>query len=334
MQGKALTLQELAQLTNGQLVGDANHVIRGVADLENATAEDASFLANANYGKAMRLSHAGVIFITASTAVIQGRNFLIVKSPSMAFQKAAETLLRDHLPPLSAFQAIHPTAIIHENASLGKDVTVGPHAIIDAHVTIGNGTTIGAGCYIGPQTKIGTNCLIHPRVVIREGCTIGNRVILQPGAVIGSCGFGYEPDERGRHIKLDHFAGVLIEDDVEIGANSTIDRGRLNPTRISRGTKIDNLVQIAHGVIVGEDNIIVAQSGIAGSTTTGKHVIIAGQVAVNGHISIADGVVIAAKSGIAKSITEAGTYGGIPAVPMDKFRRQIVQLKKLAEKNS
>lgn len=182
-------------------------------------------------------------------------------------------------------------------------------------------------CRLG--ATIGSDCHLYPNAIVRERCQIGNRVILQPGAVIGSCGFGYTTDNRGRHSKLNQVGIVIIEDDVEIGANTTIDRSRFKATVIGRGTKIDNLVQIAHGVVIGQDNIIVSQTGIAGSTRTGNWVIIGGQVAITGHITIADRVMIAARTGISKSITEAGKYGGLPAVPLKEHQRHSVYLRNI-----
>jgi UDP-3-O-[3-hydroxymyristoyl] glucosamine N-acyltransferase len=170
---------------------------------------------------------------------------------------------------------------------------------------------------------------LHPHVSIREECIVGNRVILQPGCVIGSCGFGYTTNREGKHQKLQQLGKVIIEDDVEIGANSTVDRSRFKSTIIKQGTKIDNLVQIGHGVVIGEDNIIVAQTGIAGSSQTGKHVTLAGQVAVAGHLKICDKVVIAGRGGVAKSIETPGTYGGYPLLPLNDYNRMLVHMRNL-----
>jgi UDP-3-O-[3-hydroxymyristoyl] glucosamine N-acyltransferase len=329
MQKKVFTLEELAQFTRSHLVGNPAHQISNVADLDSADVADASFLANPNYEQAMRKSRAGVIFVAPQINVIEGRNFLIHENPSKAFQQVIEAFCEIGQQQLSGFASIHHTAEIHETASIGKSVTVGPRAVIDKNAVIGDHTFIGAGCYIGPGAILGENCTIHPNVTIRERCQIGKRVIIQPGAVIGSCGFGYTTDSQGHHIKLSQVGIVIIEDDVEIGANTTIDRARFQATCIGRGTKIDNLVQIGHGVIVGEDNIIVAQTGIAGSTKTGKHVILAGQVAVAGHLSLGDGVVIAGKSGISKSIVKAGKYGGIPVLPLEVYNRNSVYLRNI-----
>jgi UDP-3-O-[3-hydroxymyristoyl] glucosamine N-acyltransferase len=326
---KVFTLAELATLTNSQLVGDASHTIHNVADLESADNTDASFLANPIYEKAMLASAAGVVFISPAVKLIPGRNFLISQDPSRAFQTVVEVFFGSEAQTFSGFEGIHPTAVVHETASLGKNVTIGPQAVIDKDVVIGDHTFIGTGCYIGFKVTIGEHTFLHPHVTIRERCRIGNRVTIQPGAVIGSCGFGYTTNAQGQHIKLNQVGIVIVEDDVDIGANTTIDRSRFKATIIGKGTKLDNLIQIGHGVVIGPHNIIVAQTGIAGSTQTGKYVIIGGQVAVAGHLSIADKVMIAGKSGISKSITEADKYNGIPAVPLKEYNRNAVFLRNI-----
>lgn len=330
MQEKKLSLAALAEMTNSKLAGNPSHEIRNVADLESATKEDASFLANPRYIQAMKKSLAGVVFIDQQTFdqyQDSEKNFLINSNPSGAFQAAVELFHKQRKKP-SGFEGIHPTAVVHPTAKIGQGVTLCPHAVIDEEAVIGDGTYIGAGAYIGAETVVGSQCIIHPHVTVREQCLIGNRVILQPGAVIGSCGFGYTTDKEGRHIKLNQVGNVTIEDDVEIGANTTVDRSRFKTTRIGRGSKIDNLVQIAHGVIIGQYNIIVAQTGIAGSTETGKYVVLAGQVAVTGHVKLDDGVVVSACSGVTKSLSK-GTYGGLPVMPMEQYNRNRVFVRNL-----
>lgn len=326
---KTYTLAEIAEETKSQLKGNPNLIITGVADLETATEKDVSFLANPRYERAMQDSHAGAVFVSHSTPLTENRNFLVTENPSIAFQKLIEAFY-GHKSKLSAFNGIHPTAIIHETSRIGQHVTIGPYAVIDQHATIGDGTTIGTGCYLGPYTSIGTDCLLHPGSIVREQCSIGNRVIIQPGAVIGSCGFGFTTDKQGHHTKLSQVGTVIIHDDIEIGANTTIDRARFKSTVVGRGTKIDNLVQIAHNVAVGEHNLIVAQSGIAGSTTTGRNVVIAGQVAIAGHLKLVDGVILSARSGVSKSLLKPGKYGGAPAFPMDQYNRNTVQIRNIA----
>lgn len=332
MSKKKFNLQELAILTESTLIGDPEYCISNVESLELATPSDASFLANPRYEKAMLKSKAGVIFVTAaSTGLPSQRNFLLNSDPSRAFQRTAEAFYGTG-NELSGFEGIHPTAVIHPTALLGKGCIVGPHAVIDKNVNIGDSTTISAGCYVGPQVKIGHFCLLHPKVVIREQCIIGDRVVLQPGVVIGACGFGYLTDKDGKHSKLNQLGSVIIGDDVEIGANTTVDRSRFKNTAIGRGTKIDNLVQIGHGVIIGDDNIIVAQTGIAGSTKTGRNVTIGGQVAIAGHLQITDRVMIAARSGVTKSLMEPGViYAGIPARPRGEHNRTTVYLQNIEQ---
>lgn len=327
------TLEELAKLTNCRLIGKPDKMISNVADLESATEDDASFFAlpphhgSARYEQMMRRSKAGVIFIDFKTEPFEGRNFLISDNPSRAFQILVEQLFKE-AQELTGFEGQHPTAVVHPSAKIGAEVTIGPYAVIDKNVSIGDKTTIGAAVFIGPNCKVGKDCILHPHVTIRERCIIGDRVIIQPSAVIGSCGFGYTPDKQGKHIKLNQVGTVTIEDDVEIGANTTIDRSRFKTTLIKRGTKIDNLVQIGHGVEVGEDNLIISQSGIAGSSKTGRHVILAGRSAVGGHLVLEDGVMVAALSGVSKSLKK-GKYNGIPAIPVEDYNRNAVYLRNI-----
>lgn len=326
-----LTLKEIAELTGSKFVGDPALLISNVADLESAEISDASFLANPRYEGAMKKSKAGVVFIHPSLFHSNevGRSFLIHEEPSRAFQVLVEHFC-PHAETLTEFKGIDPSATLHPTAKIHEGVEIGPRAVIDGHVVIGQGTKIGAGVYIGPYTTLGQNCLIMPNVTIRERTTIGDRVILQPGCVIGSCGFGYTQDKEGKHVKLNQVGSVILEDDVEIGANSTIDRSRFKETRIGRGSKIDNLVQIGHGVLIGPYNLIIAQAGIAGSTSTGKHVVLAGQTAIAGHIHLDDGVMVAAKSGVSKSL-KAGKYNGIPAIPLDQYNRNTVYLRSIED---
>lgn len=326
---KEFTLGELAKLTNSQLVGNESHKICGVADLESASSQDVSFLANPRYTDAMRRSGAGVIFVLQEAPMEAGRNYLINSDPSRAFQQILENFYADRLIT-TGFKGIHPTAVVHETAKIGTGVQIGPHCVVDAYTTIDEGTSIGAGTYVGPFCTIGSQCQIHCNVSIRERTVIGSRVVIQPGAVIGSCGFGLTTDATGKHEKLAQVGNVVLENDVEIGANTAIDRARFKETRIGAGAKIDNLVQIAHGVTIGGHSIIVAQCGIAGSTSVGRGVIMGGQVGVAGHLKIADRTILAAKTGVSKSLTKVGeAYGGMPAVPTSEFHRNIIYIRNL-----
>lgn len=320
------TLDELASLTGSKLIGNPEHRIFGVAVLESAGSTDASFLANPRYTLALQQSNAGVIFISDESTALENRNFLVADDPSRAFQTVLEKFISQ---PESGFSGVHESAVVHESVQLGEGVEIGPNAVIDRDVIIGAHSKIGAGVFIGAESTVGDDCLIHPNATVREGCNLGNRVVLQPGCVIGSCGFGYTTDKFGKHHYLKQLGGVVLEDDVEIGANTTIDRARLTETRIRSGTKVDNLVQIAHGVEIGRDCFIVGQAGIAGSAKLGNHVIIAGQSAVNGHIEICDGVIIGARSGVAKSIEKPGKYAGYPLLTQEENNRNMVHLKNL-----
>lgn len=321
------SLKELGALTKAQILGDLSLLISGVNTLEEASEKDASFLANPRYTEIMKKSKAGVICIAFGTPIPEGKNFLLSEDPSLTFQEIAKLLI-----PVgkSGFSGIHPTAVIHETAEIGPNTTIGPHAVVDRD------TKIGPDCYIGPHVSIGfeveiaKGCYLHATSVVRERCKLGERVVLQPGAIIGSCGFGYAPNSHGEHIKLEQLGIVILEDDVEIGANTTIDRSRFKATIIRRGTKIDNLVQIAHNVEVGEHNVIAAQTGIAGSAKTGKYVMLGGQVGIVGHVELDNGVRIATRGGVSKSLKQ-GTYRGSPAIPISEFHRQEVHVRKLEE---
>jgi UDP-3-O-[3-hydroxymyristoyl] glucosamine N-acyltransferase len=326
MQPKSFSLAELAEKTGSQLIGDPQLMITGVNTLEEALSSDASFLANPRYREAMKKSAAGVICIQAPEA--EEKNYLVSENPSLTFQLIAELLLASSKG--SGFTGIHPTAIIHPTAVLGAHVSIGPYAVIDRDVKIGDGTSIGSHVSIGFEVHIGKDCFIHPSCCIRERCILQDRVILQPGAVIGSCGFGYLPNAQGHFIKLEQLGNVILEDDVEIGASTTIDRSRFKSTVVRKGSKIDNLVQIAHNVEVGEHNVIAAQTGIAGSAKMGKHVMLGGQVGILGHVELDSHVKIATRGGASKYL-KAGEYRGSPAIPIAEFHRQEVHVRKLKD---
>jgi len=324
----AYTLEELAKLTDCELIGDPAHQITGVDDLETASLSDAAFFENPRYEKQMRSSHAGVIFSAPTFRREADKNYLLSETPSLAFQKVIELFVQS---PQSGFSGIHPTAVVHEEAVVGENVTIGPNAVVDRGSKIGAGTIIGSNVSIGAEVHVGSDCIFHPNSIVREGCEIGNRVILQPGAVIGSCGFGYFTDKQGNNHKLKQLGKVIVEDDVEIGANTTIDRARFKTTRIGQGTKIDNLVQIAHQVDLGKNNLLASQVGIAGSTKTGSNVVMGGQVGVAGHITISNGVMFAARAAVSKSIEKSGIYSGIPAAPIREVNLHYVQLKNIGK---
>lgn len=322
------TLSELAKLTDAELIGNPDHCITGVENLDAASSTEAAFLDNPRYTKQLESSAAGVVFIQPWLKPLAGRNFLVTKHPSLAFQKVIELFIQ---PAQTGFEKIHPTAVIHPTAKIGESVVIGPHVVIDQGVQVGAGSQLEAGVVLSAEVVVGENCHLYPHSVVRERCELGNRVILQPGAIIGSCGFGYFTDGAGKHTKLKQLGKVILEDEVEVGANTTIDRARFKTTCIKRGTKIDNLVQIGHQVELGEDNLIVSQVGIAGSTKTGRNVVMGGQVGVAGHIEITDGVLLAARAAVSKSITKPGPYSGIPAMPIKECNLQYVQLRSVGK---
>ena len=322
------TLKNLSKLTASKLIGDPEHLITGVDDLAHASSSDASFLANPLYRPLLKTTLAGVICIDPATSLTEGKNYLISDNPSETFQQIVKLFAPSQT---SGFEGIHPTAVIHPTAQIAPNVAIGPYSVIDADCVIEEGTRLGPSVTLGAGVKIGSRCILHSHVTIREGCRLGNRVIIQPGAVIGSCGFGYTPNKQGEHQKQEQLGIVVLEDDVEVGANTTIDRARFKETLISRGTKIDNLVQIGHNCEIGPHNLIVSQTGISGSVKTGRYVIMGGQTGVVGHLSIADGAMFAARTGIKKSITSGGKYGGTPAMPLMEHQREQVLLKNIKE---
>ena len=319
------TLGEIADLLECQLVGNPEQRIGNVADLESAQGADLAFFANKRYFNALLSTKAGAVIVSEVPDKPVGTNFLIHKNPSQALEKALELFRK---PIESGFRGVHATAVIHASAQLGCDVWIGPHCTVDRDVVIGDRSVLSAGVYVGAESKIGQECHLHANAVVREGCTLGNYVIVQPNAVIGSCGFGFTSSAQG-HEKQMHWGGVAIEDHVEIGALTAIDRARFTMTRIGIGTKIDNLVQIAHAVEIGTYNLVVAQAGFAGSCSTGQWVTLAGQSGVSGHVHLGDRVTLAARAGANKDILKPGFYAGFPATNLADWRRQIVSFKRL-----
>jgi UDP-3-O-[3-hydroxymyristoyl] glucosamine N-acyltransferase len=321
-----LTLQEIAKLCGGELRGDPALNISGAASLSEAVPGEISFYADPRYMARLKKTRASAIFVSSDFSEKTDAAQIRVPNPSKAF----EQLVLKIAPKSIAFApGMHPSAVVDPSAKLGKDVSIQPHAVIEANVSIGDKTVIGAGAYVGHESVIGDSCLIYPNVTIRERTRIGSRVIIHGGAVIGADGFGFELVE-GRYHKIPQIGIVQIDNDVEIGANTTIDRARFGRTWIQEGVKIDNLVQIAHNVIVGKNSVIAAQTGISGSTKLGEKVMIAGQVGVIGHLTIEDNTIIAAQSGISKDLP-GGAWFGSPAVPLPDAKRQIAWIHRLGK---
>jgi UDP-3-O-[3-hydroxymyristoyl] glucosamine N-acyltransferase len=318
------TLTEIASLVGGEIVGDAKVAIEGIAGIEDAKKGDITFLSDKKYISRLHSTRASAVIV--SPDVKEAKVALIrVKNPYLAFTK----VMRSFAPSTCEDnRGVHPSAIIGESVDLGKAISVGAYSLIEKEAKIGDNTVISSLVYLGKGSKIGKDCLIYPQVTIREGVEIGDRVIIHSGTVVGSDGFGYIPDQ-GRHHKVPQLGKVIIDDDVEIGANVTIDRATLGKTWIKRGVKIDNLVQIAHNVVIGENSVIVAQVGIAGSTEIGKEVTLAGQAGLVGHIKIGDKVIVGAQAGVLKSIPSGTIVSGHPARPHLQEKRMMASLVRL-----
>ena len=320
------TLKEIAQLVRGEIVGNADVVISGVSGIKEAQKGDITFLANRRYMPLIEETQASAI-ITPLDVESASKPIIRTQDPSLAF---AQVVAMMHPAQVRHPEGIHKTAIISKTARIGERVAIGPYAVIGDDVEIGDNSIIYAGCFIAHDTKIGCDCLFYANVSIRERVVIGNRVFVQSGTVIGSEGFGYADVEGAYHL-IPQVGTVVIEDDVEIGANVTIDRARFDKTLIGKGTKIDNLVQIAHNVVIGQNCIIVAQAGISGSTHIGNNVTIAGQAGLVGHIEIGDGAILAAQAGITKSVPPHTMVSGYPARPHNEAMRIYAALTRLPE---
>lgn len=317
------TLRELAQLVGGTCQGPEDLIIRGLAAIHEAGPEEITFVARPQYAKLMESSRAGAFIVSPD---LQGvpRPLIITPNPYLAYAKIAAVFA----PPRRRWPGVSNRAIVGQNCTLGQDVSIAPFVWLGDDVRLGDRVTLLPGVVIGHGTVIGADTTLHANVTVYDRCTLGERVIVHSGTVIGADGFGFAPD-GATFTKIPQLGTVVIEDEVEIGANCTIDRGALGETRICRGVKIDNLVMIAHNVVVGENSIIVAQVGISGSTRIGRNVMLAGQVGIVGHIEIGDGVRIGAKSGVPNSVPAGSVVSGSPALPQREFLRVSAVQKKL-----
>ena len=321
------TAGELAAFLGAQLEGDPAAKISGISGPESAGREDLIYVNNPkNLGVAS--GSAAVCVLVPMELRVAEKTLLRVADPKLAFAKAATFLI----PPSAIATGIHPTAVIAPTVHLATNVSVGPYAVIEDEVEIGEGTEIGAFCFVGRESRIGENCRLFPRVTLYAGTRLASSVIVHSGTVIGGDGFGYV-SENGRHLKFPQQGTVEIGDDVEIGCNTTIDRGSLGTTRIGAGVKIDNLVQVAHNVQIGDHSIIVSQTGISGSCKIGKHAIIGGQAGLGEHCTIEDGAILGGQSGIlpGKIIRSGKVVWGTPARSLDRFKEQFAWLGRLPE---
>lgn len=319
-----ISLPQLAELVGGTLAsGSADKVVTGLNSIGDAGPGEVTFLGNIRYLPALKTTRADVVLVPDDLEIVEAPPDLAiirVKNPTLAFS----SVIRFFGPPPVEFSpGVHATATVANDVVFDPQlVSIGPHVVIESGVTIGAGSTIHAGAYIGRGVKLGTDCVIHANTVIKERCVLGCRVILHSGSVIGSDGFGYEL-VKGRHLKIDQVGIVQIDDDVEIGSCTTIDRARFGRTWIGEGSKIDNLVQIGHNCVIGKHCIIVSQTGISGSTRLGNYVTMGGQVGVAGHLEIGDQVMFLAKSGVTKNVTQPGAYTGYPARPLMEGRKML-----------
>ena len=320
-----ISFDQLLKLVDGQSESRVDIPLVGAASLEEAAAGDISFFGNPKYLPALKLTNASVVLVPKSFDIdVPNPTLVRVENPSAAFNEVLKQfrVTRRALPP-----GIHSTASVDPTAQLDPDkVAVGPGASIGPNCVVGDGTEIGPGVTIGDHVVVGANCLLHARCTICHGCKLGDRVILHSGSVVGSDGFGYELVD-GRQQKMDQLGIVELKSDVEIGANSTIDRARFGRTVVGEGTKIDNLVQIGHNCRIGKHCVIVALTGIAGSARIGDNVTIAAQSGVAGHLEIGDGAILAARTGVTKSIEGGQVYMGYPVVPMREGRKAMAVLR-------
>ena len=330
---QSFPLQELADLVRAELQGDPNLRVEGVASLANAGPSDISYCTGKEYARDLESTAAGAVVVDRDTSVREGLGALRVDQPGVAWTQ----ILERFRPYERAFDSVSPQAFVSPDATIGENVGIGPGAYIGRGVTVGDGAEIYPGVTIGDRSSVGEGSRLYAGVHVYHECEIGRHVIIHAGVVIGGDGYGFvqekqlNPLEPVRHRKVPQIGGVIIEDFVEIGANSTIDRGALEPTVIGRGTKIDNLVMVAHNCRVGAHSLLIAQSGLSGSVETGPYVTVAGQSGVAGHLRIGAKAVIGARTGIMNHVPDGEVYLGSPALPLSQARRAYAQIEHLPD---
>ena len=324
---KQLTAAQIAEKVGGELVGNPKAPVRGVESLRDAESDQLSFLGNPKYANQVGGSAAGVVLVPKDfdESVPEERAWILCDDPSDAFSTVIDHFAPE--PPTFA-PGIHSAAVVDDTAEIARSATIGPCAVIEPGASIGENTVIGAGCYIGHDTTVGADCLIYPNVTIRERCKLGNRIIIHSGTMVGSDGFGFIPGPNG-HKKIPQVGIVQIDDDVEIGAQVAIDRARFGKTWIKRGVKIDNLVQVAHNVVIGEHCFLAGQCGIAGSARLERGVMVAGQSGVGGHITLGEGVVLLGRSGVGKDTEPGKKIFGAPAIEQREYLRREMHINQI-----
>ena len=320
-----MKLQEIAERLGGSVEGDGSLEITGVNGMELAEQGQITFLAERKYKDQLKTSNASAVIVQKALETDKAQ--VVHPAPALAFAK----LLAEFHPEPRPQPGIDDKASIAEGVQLGKDVSIGPFVSLGKDVVIGDNTVLHPGVVVHQGCRIGNNATLFANVTLYRNSVIGNHVILHAGVVIGTDGFGYTPDEKGRHVKINQIGRVVIKDLVEVGANTCIDRAAFGETVVREGTKIDNLVQIAHNCNIGPHSIIVAQVGIAGTCKLGHHVILAGQVGLADHVTIGDQVIVAAQAGVNKDLVEPGFYGGSPAISAMGWKRYTTVLPKLPE---
>ncbi len=323
-----MKVKDIALYLNADVKGDGEIEINGLSSIEKASPSDLTFLSNKKYEKFLSTTKAGCVLVGKDTDISDyDKTFIVCDDAYLCFAKIAQAMYGTK----KGVGKISDKASVDNSAVIDKSCFIDDFVVIKGGCKIGKNTVIMPFVYIGENSVIGDNCIIYPSVTIRERSIIGNEVIVHSGTVIGSDGFGYAKSKNGKHIKIPQVGNVIIEDRVEIGANVAIDRAALDSTIIKSGTKIDNLVQIAHNVEIGEDSIIIAQTGISGSTKIGKNVILAGQSGIAGHLKIADNVIITAKSGVNSTIRKPGAYSGAPVFEHRKWLRSSAAFSRLGD---
>jgi UDP-3-O-[3-hydroxymyristoyl] glucosamine N-acyltransferase len=320
------TAKEIAEFVGGELHGNGAAVLDSIASLKNAGPSDLSY-AEEKFHDDVAQSNAGCVLVRSGSFAL--KTVIRIKNPKLAFARAAAWMLAE----ASDDVGIHPSATVAPDARIGDRVKIGAGAVVEAGVSVGNNSVVEAGCYVGKNTRIGNDCTLYPRVVIYKNVEIGNRVIIHAGAVIGADGFGFVNDGAA-HVKFPQVGKVVIEDDVEIGANTCIDRGSLETTIIRRGVKLDNLIQIAHNVEIGEDTVIAAQTGISGSSTLGAECLIGGQVGIGEHARLDDHTIIGGQGGVlnGKHVRGGEVLWGTPVRPLREFLLEQAHLARLVKK--
>ena len=315
----------MARLVGGACRGPENLKIYGLAAIDDAGPQDITFVARAKFAKQIEASQAGAFIVSPDLENLP-RPLIVTANPYLAYAKIAQVFA----PPPRRWPGISNQACLGANCELGKDASIGPFVSIGDNVSLGDRVNLFPGVVLGQGVTVGADTTLHANVTVYDNCSLGNRVIVHSGTVIGADGFGFAPD-GAEFCKIPQLGTVVIEDEVEIGANCTIDRGALGETRICRGAKIDNLVMVAHNVVIGEHSIIVAQVGISGSTRVGRNVMLAGQVGLVGHITIGDGVQVGAQSGVTNSVPAGQVIMGSPPLPLNDYKRMKAVQKKLPE---